>query len=733
MHRTAHGAPLIFCPRRNLINKTMNAITTPVPGSPAVSSVSAQPVYRKLAASLLFGLTLAFGGAASAQTLSLEAESLTRTTNGATATNDNDSAASGGVRVTLNSSATGNWVEFTLPNIPAGTYTLQLAYKTNANRGQATFLLDGAAFSSSLDQYAASASYPSVTLGTATFASAGNHTLRMTVAGKNSSSSSYTLSADKFTLVGSTQTVAAPSFSPGGGTYTSAQSVTLTTATSGASIRYTTDGSTPSSTSGAVYSGPIGISATTTLNAIAYTSSASSSVSSATYTINPSTQPVSWEAESLTRSTSGATASNDTDAAASGGVRVTLNSTATGNWVQFTLPNVPAGTYTVDLAYKTNGNRGQASFQIDGSSFGSTLDQYASSASYPTTTVGTITLASTGNHTLRLTVAGKNSASSSYTLSADKITLTPSTGGGGQVATPVFSPAPGSYSSTQSVTITTATSGASIRYTTDGSTPSSTTGTLYTGPVSIAATSTLKAIAYKSGLSDSAVASGTYTIGGGGTNYTPAQILAGVQAHMTSSVQVNTKPHINTMTRAQNVNVYQVSTGVFAYASGMAIDTDGSDPDPDPDHQGQTTWQDDNGKSLGAHHVPYYVLGDYCYDKTKPCPHFYYAEHNITGLQFALIFYNGKCIGAVFGDTQGDSVTPTSDNDSRELGEASVESAALLGIPSSGTTGGVDNGVTVVIFSGSQWVVHGTNSTLKDNAQALVQKALNQLGNAWGL
>ena len=36
---------------------------------------------------------------------------------------------------------------------------------------------------------------------------------------------------------------ATPIFSPGGGTYTSAQSVTITSSTSGASIRYTTDGS----------------------------------------------------------------------------------------------------------------------------------------------------------------------------------------------------------------------------------------------------------------------------------------------------------------------------------------------------------------------------------------------------------------------------------------------------------------------------------------------------------
>src|SRR5262249_29503544 len=108
-------------------------------------------------------------------------------------------------------------------------------------------------------------------------------------------------------------------------------------------------------------------------------------------------------------------------------------------------------------------------------------------------------------------------------------------------------------------------------------------------------------------------------------------------------------------------------------------------------------------------------------------------EHGISGRQFALIFYNGQVIGAIFGDTQTANNQPTSSNDSRELGEASVKAAQLLGIPSSGTTGGVDNGVTVTIFSGSSWVVDGTNSTLNDNAQARVQQALDSLGAAMGL
>jgi uncharacterized repeat protein (TIGR03803 family) len=80
-----------------------------------------------------------------------------------------------------------------------------------------------------------------------------------------------------------------------------------------------------------------------------------------------------------------------------------------------------------------------------------------------------------------------------------------------QVAAPTFSPVAGTYSSTQSVTINT-TSGATVRYTTDGSTPTETTGILYSGTVSINSTTTLHAIAYESGFTDSTVASGLYTI-----------------------------------------------------------------------------------------------------------------------------------------------------------------------------------------------------------------------------
>ena len=73
----------------------------------------------------------------------------------------------------------------------------------------------------------------------------------------------------------------------------------------------------------------------------------------------------------------------------------------------------------------------------------------------------------------------------------------------GACATPTFNPAAGTFTTSTSVTISTTTGGATIRYTTNGTTPSSTVGTVYSSAVSITATSTLQAIAYETGYSNS--------------------------------------------------------------------------------------------------------------------------------------------------------------------------------------------------------------------------------------
>lgn len=81
-----------------------------------------------------------------------------------------------------------------------------------------------------------------------------------------------------------------------------------------------------------------------------------------------------------------------------------------------------------------------------------------------------------------------------------------------RVAPPAFSPPPGSYTGEQTIDLVTSTPGATIRYTTDGSTPSAAHGTVYTGPITLTNTTSLRAIATKSGLTNSPVIQGDYTI-----------------------------------------------------------------------------------------------------------------------------------------------------------------------------------------------------------------------------
>ena len=86
----------------------------------------------------------------------------------------------------------------------------------------------------------------------------------------------------------------------------------------------------------------------------------------------------------------------------------------------------------------------------------------------------------------------------------------------GKVATPAFSVASGAVNSGTEVTITCGTEGAKIYYTKDGTAPTA-SSTEYTAAISITAAVTLKAIAVKSGMNNSAVASASYTISSGKT------------------------------------------------------------------------------------------------------------------------------------------------------------------------------------------------------------------------
>lgn len=89
----------------------------------------------------------------------------------------------------------------------------------------------------------------------------------------------------------------------------------------------------------------------------------------------------------------------------------------------------------------------------------------------------------------------------------------------GQVVSPSFSPPSSSFDTNISVSISTSTSGADIYYTLDGSVPTI-SSTLYSGSFSLSDTTTVKAVAVKSGFTNSDVVSATFTknisSGGGG-------------------------------------------------------------------------------------------------------------------------------------------------------------------------------------------------------------------------
>ena len=117
------------------------------------------------------------------------------------------------------------------------------------------------------------------------------------------------------------------------------------------------------------------------------------------------------------------------------------------------------------------------------------------------------------------------------------------------VATPSISPVTGTYAGTQDVTISDATEGSTIYYTTDGAVPTSSSN-VYTAPISIAVSSTVKAIAVFAG-SSSGVASSTLTI----TSALPPAKLAFLQqpsnaltgATITPAVQVSVEDSSGTV------------------------------------------------------------------------------------------------------------------------------------------------------------------------------------------
>jgi polygalacturonase len=224
--------------------------------------------------------------------------------------------------------------------------------------------------------------------------------------------------------------VSPPYFGPGDGIYFTNQMVVMGSGTPGATINYTTDGTTPSPTHGIVYSGPVSIGSETVVGAIAYAPGLSNSaVNTAIYNfpgtslVVPPPPPVTsfgFLAVNLSYLTNGAIAAVQNDSNEPGGHWLALEAANTGAFIVYTIPSLPAGTYDLQLYWKGNNDRGIISLALDGTVLGSNLDQYSSDQTYPITDYGDVTFTNATSHTIVMTAVGKNPSSSAYWISASE-------------------------------------------------------------------------------------------------------------------------------------------------------------------------------------------------------------------------------------------------------------------------------------------------------------------------
>ncbi len=259
-----------------------------------------------------------------------------------------------------------------------------------------------------------------------------------------------------------TLTVATPSFDPAAGTYTEAQSVTVSSATVGATIRFTTDGSDPTESTGTVYTAPVAVGENQTIKAIAFkTDLTTSAIATTAYVIDIAAATVETPTFDI----------------------------AAGTYPEIqtvTITSVTAGAviyYTVDGTDPT---------ELAGTPY-----------TAPVNVAETLTLKA---------IATKSEMVTSAIASTEYVINLPS-----PVAAPILSPAGGTYENTQTVAISSATVDATIHFTTDGSEPTELAGTVYTAPLTVSETQTIKALAFKAEMTTTAVVTAEYTITGPST------------------------------------------------------------------------------------------------------------------------------------------------------------------------------------------------------------------------
>jgi Chitobiase/beta-hexosaminidase C-terminal domain len=316
-----------------------------------------------------------------------------------------------------------------------------------------------------------------------------------------SSGSGFTAYNAGSTTNNGTVSAASPIYSVAPGSYSGTQSVSLSTSTSQAYICYTLSSSYPAVTpnpdgnggcpGSTLYSGPISISSSTTLYAMAGSNNGLFALGSTPANLVP---PSTLVAGTYTI-TGGGTAStpifSPVAGAYTGTQSVTLSTSSGGAVICYTTnATTPA----------TNGSTGCTTGTL-----------YSSPVSVST------------SETIKAIAGGTGYTDSSIGSAAYTI----------QASTPTFSPVAGTYVGTQNVTLSTTSSGAIMCYTINGSTPATngstgcTTGTPYSSAITVASSETIKAIAGGTGYSDSSVGSAAYAISSSSTTITGNTTIGG--------------------------------------------------------------------------------------------------------------------------------------------------------------------------------------------------------------
>ncbi|HBC76833.1 MAG TPA: hypothetical protein DC017_18690, partial [Candidatus Wallbacteria bacterium] len=336
--------------------------------------------------------------------------------------------------------------------------------------------------------------------------------------------------------------VSNPEFNPGAGLYNHAQSVVISCSTPGASIIYTTDGTAPSASNGITYYSPVPVSSTMIVSAIAIKPGMEdSSVAFAVFNISALPQNVSAPAFDPQPGEYLKTLKvNIFSATADAIIKYTIDGTvpSASNGMVYSAP-VDVSGITMIKAFAAKA--GMADSPVSVAVYNIKIVRRASAPVFEPaegtyavpqkvsiscatpgaiikyTLDGTTPSAFNGEiYTLPLPVSTMTAISaisikdgmenSEISRAVYVITLPQ------QAAAPLFTPAGGEFTEPQIVTMSCSTVGAAIKYTLDGSMPSGLNGEPYTSPVLITKHTTIKAIAFKTGMTDSAVTTASFNI-----------------------------------------------------------------------------------------------------------------------------------------------------------------------------------------------------------------------------